>query len=173
MTRPFAFLLVLSLPGLSLAAPAEEQDVERGQRVRVTTTAGERLTGRVGDKSSDALVVELDEEGGSRSIRLADVTSVETGRPQSRCRAAWSSGKWWALIGAASGTTLAFQHEQVREDGATVAEAAALGAWSGGLLGGLIGAAIGALSPGEEWVRVSPAVGAGRGEFSLSVTLTF
>ena len=60
MTRAFAILLALGfLPVLSMA---EEQDVERGHRVRVTTTAGERLTGRVGEKTSDALVVELDED---------------------------------------------------------------------------------------------------------------
>ena len=133
MTQAFMVFLALGLPVLSMA---EEQDVERGQRVRVTTTAGDRLTGRVGEKTSDAFVVELDDDRGSQTIPLVDVTTLETGRPQSRCQSAWSKAKWWALIGAASGLTLGFQHEQVGEDGSSFAEAAALGAWSGGLLGG-------------------------------------
>jgi hypothetical protein len=173
MTQVFRVLLVLGfLPVLSMA---EEQDVERGQRVRVRTTAGERLTGSVGEKTSDALVVELDDDGGSRSIPLVDVTTLETGSPQSRCQSAWSTAKWWALIGAASGLTLGFQHEQVGEDGSSFAEAAALGAWSGGLFGGLIGAWIGAANPGEEWVTVNPRVHLGGQDpgFSLSVTLEF
>jgi hypothetical protein len=128
----------------------------------------------VAETTSDAFVIDLDEDGGSRSIPLVDVTSLETGRPRSRCRGAWSKAKWWALIGAASGTTLAFQHEQVGEDGTSAAEAAALGAWSGGLFGGLIGAAVGALNPGEEWVKFSGAFRAGaRPEFSLAVTFAF
>jgi len=169
-------LLVLGfLPVLSLAALVEEQDVESGQRVRVTTTAGERLTGRVGEKTSDALVIEIDDDGGSRSIPLVDVTTLETGRPRSRCQSAWSTAKWWALVGAASGLTLGFQHEQVGEDGSSFAEAAALGAWSGGLIGGLIGAWIGAASPGEEWVTVNPQVHIGGRDpgFSIRVTLGF
>jgi len=174
--RAFMVLLVLgSLPVLSLAALAEEQDVERGQRVRITTTAGERLTGSVGEKTSDALVVELDDDGGSRSIALVDVTTLETGSPQSRCQSAWSKAKWWALIGAASGLTLGFQHDQVGEDGSSFAEAAALGAWSGGLFGGLIGAWIGAANPGEEWVTVNPRAHVGGRDpgFSIQVTLGF
>ena len=173
MTQAFVILLLLGfLPVLSMA---EEQDVERGQRVRVTTTAGERLTGSVGEKTSEALVVELDDDAGSRSIPLVDVTILETGRPQGRCQSAWSTAKWWALIGAASGLTLGFQHEQVGEDGSSFAEAAALGAWSGGLFGGLIGAWIGAANPGEEWLTVNPRVYLGGRDpgFSLSVTLEF
>jgi hypothetical protein len=173
MTQVFMVLLVLGfLPVLSIA---EEQGVERGQRVRVTTTAGERLTGSVGEKTSDALVVELDDDGGSRSIPLVDVTTLETGSPQSRCQSAWSKAKWWALIGAASGLTLGFQHEQVGEDGSSVAEAAALGAWSGGLFAGLIGAWIGAANPGENWVTVNPRVHVGGRDtgFSIQVTLGF
>ena len=172
MTRALAILLVLGL--LPVLSMAEEQDVERGQRVRVTTTAGERLTGSVGEKTSDALVIELDDDDGSRSISLVDVTTLETGRPQSRCQSAWSTAKWWALIGAASGLTLGFQHEQVGEDGASFAEAAALGAWSGGLFGGLIGAWIGAANPEEEWTVNSRVHLGGRDPgFSLVVTLGF
>ena len=173
MAQAFVILLVLGL--LPVLSMAEEQDVEQGQRVRVTTTAGERLTGSVGEKTSDALVVELDDDGGSRSIPLVDVTTLETGSPQCRCQSAWSTAKWWALIGAASGLTLGFQHEQVGEDGSSFAEAAALGAWSGGLFGGLIGAWIGAANPGEEWVKVNSRAHLGGRDpgFSILVTLGF
>jgi hypothetical protein len=173
LTRPILIFVVFGfLPVVSLGAPAEEQKVE-GERVRVTTTAGERLTGRAGKKTSDALVVELDDDGGSRSIPLAAVATLETGRPQSRCQSAWSKAKWWALIGAASGLTLGFQHEQVGEEGSSFGEAAALGAWSGGLLGGLIGAWVGAANPGEEWVTVNPQVHLGGRDPGFSIRVTF
>ena len=171
MTQVFMVLLVLGF--LPVVSMAEEQDVERGQRVRVTTTAGDRLTGRVGEKTSDALVVDLDDDRGSRSIPTVEVASVETSRSRSRSRGAWSKAKWGAFIGAASGTTLGFQHEQVGEDGTSVAGAVALGVWSGGLFGGLIGAAIGALNPGEEWVKVNPRLQLGEQEPGLSLSVTF
>ncbi len=172
MARAFMVLLVLGL--LPLLSMAEEQDAKEGQRVRLTTTAGDRLTGRVAETSSGSIVLELGDDSGSRSIPNDEVASVETRRARSRSGGAWHKAKWGALIGAASGTTLAFQHEQVGEDGASVGEAAALGAWSGGLFGGLIGAVVGALNPGEEWVKVSGAFQTGeRPEFSLSVTFEF
>jgi hypothetical protein len=160
---------------LPSAALAEEQEVERGERVRIETTAGERLTGRARETTSDALVIELDDHRGSRTISSADVSSIETRRARSRSGGAWSKAKWGALIGAVSGTTLGFQHEQVGEDGASVGQAIALGVWSGGIMGGLIGAAVGALSPGEEWVKVNSRFQLGGRDpgFSLSVTLEF
>lgn len=173
MRKPVLVLFVLGC--LSVRSMAEEQEVERGERIRVKTLAGDRLTGRVAETSSDTIVIELDGDSGSRSIPKGDLASIETGAPRSRSRGAWSKAKWGALIGAVSGTTLGFQHEQVGEDGASVAEAIALGAWSGGLFGGLIGAAIGALSPAEEWVKVNPRVQIGGRDpgFSLSFTLEF
>ncbi len=174
MARAFMVLLVLGF--LPLLSMAEEQDVERGQRVRVTTTVGDRLTGRIGERTSDALVVELDDDGGSRSIPLAGVTSLETRRPRSRSRGAWSKAKWGALIGAASGVSVVgFLHEQVAENDASFAEAATLGACWYGYFGGLVGAAIGAANPGEEWVKINPRVHPGGQDpgFSLSVTFEF
>jgi len=169
-----ALVLLLAL-GLSARATAGGEDVERGQRVRVTTTAGERLTGRVLEMTADAILLELERDRGSRSISRTEVAGLETRGARSRSRAAWSKAKWGALIGAVSGTTLGFQHEQIGEDGTSVGGAVALGVWSGGLFGGLIGAAVGALRPGEEWVNVSPRVHLGTRDrgFSLSVTLEF
>ena len=167
--------MVLLLTFLPLLSSAEEQDIEWGKRVRLATTAGDRLTGRVVETTSDAIVIELDDSSGSRSIPKTELVGAEAEAPRSRCRGAWSKAKWGALIGAVSGTTLGFQHEQVGEDGSTVAEAVALGAWSGGLFGGLIGAAIGALNPGNEWVKVNPRVQLGARDpgFSLSFTIEF
>jgi hypothetical protein len=168
-----SFLLVLvCLSGRSLAA---EQNVARGERVRVETTARERLTGRVAETSSETIVLELEDDSGSRSISRGDVAGVETRRPRSRSGGAWHKAKWGALLGAVPGAiSLGIQHEAVGEDGASVAGAAALGAWSGGLFGGLIGAAVGALSPGEEWVKVSGGAAPGKDSgFSLSVTFEF
>jgi hypothetical protein len=168
-------MALFALGFLPFASFAEQQEVEPGERVRIKTTAGERLTGRAGETTSDALVIELDDDRGSRTISSAEVSSIETRRARSRSGGAWSKAKWGALIGAVSGTTLGFQHEQVGEDGASVGEAIALGVWSGGLMGGLIGASIGALSPGEEWVKVSPQVRLGGRDpgFSLSISLEF
>jgi hypothetical protein len=170
------FVMALFVLGvLPLLSLAEEQDVGRGERVRVETTAGDRLTGRVAESSSEGMVIELEDDGGSRSIPVQSVASIETEAPRSRSRGAWSKAKWGALIGAVSGTTLGFQHEQVGEDGASVAEAVALGVWSGGIMGGLIGAVIGAVNPGEEWVKVDPRAQLGGRDpgFSISVTLEF
>jgi hypothetical protein len=172
MRKSVMVLLVLACwPFVSLA---EEHEVDRGERIRVETKAGERVTGLVEESSSDSIVVML-EDGRSRSIPRENLASVETSVPRTRCRGAWSKAKWGALIGAVSGTTLGFQHEQVGEDGATVGEAVALGAWSGGLFGGLIGATLGALNPGEEWVKVNPRIQLGGRDpgFSLSVSFEF
>lgn len=167
--------VLLALAFLARPSLAEEQKVERGERIRLRTTAGERWTGRATETTSDSLVIELDDERGSRTIATDELSSLETRRVRSRKGGAWHKAKWGALLGAVSGTTLGFQHEQVGEDGASVTEAVALGVWSGGVLGGLVGAAIGALSPGEEWVKVQPGVRIGGRDpgFSLSVTLEF
>ena len=168
-------MLLLGLLGAAIPAAAEDERGERGERVRITTSTGNRWMGRVTEETSDAIVVELDGEGGSRSIPLVEVAGIEHLRPRSRSEAAWSRAKWGALLGAVPGAiSLGLQHEQVGEDGTSVGGAAALGAWSGGLLGGLIGAAVGALNPGEEWVTISTGLRTGRDAgFSLSVTFEF
>jgi hypothetical protein len=169
-----AFMVFLALGFMPLLSMAEEQHLEPGQRVRLTTTAGDRLTGRVAETDSDAFVIDLEDESGSRSVARSDLASIETARARSRAGGAWHKAKWFALIGAVSGTTLGFQHEQVGDDGATVGEAVALGVWSGGIVGGLLGAAVGALSPGDEWVKISTGVQGGRDPgFSIAVTLEF
>ena len=95
-----AMLLCLVLAGASARARAqgqEVQEVEKGQRVRVTTSTGDRLIGRLAEKTPSTLRVELEEDGGSRSVPLADVARLETGRRRSRSQGAWAKAKWGAL----------------------------------------------------------------------------
>jgi hypothetical protein len=176
----YAALAFLALACFPDRASADGSDVERGDRVRVSTRTLDEKTGVVESAAADVLSIRFDGELGSLSIPVAELTRVEVSQgPRGRCTAAWSKAKWGALIGAVPGAiSLALQHDQVGEDGSSAGEAALLGAWSGGLFGGLIGAAIGALSPGEAWERVSlsPAfqIGTGgRGGFSLQVSVAF
>jgi hypothetical protein len=164
--------------GAVLCSPSlSEAQVETGDRVRVTTKSDDkRWTGRVKETTPDGFVLELENaESASRSIALSDVKTLETRSPRTPKQGAWSKAKWGALIGGVSGLTLAFQHEQVGENGASGEDAALLGAWSGALFGGLIGALVGALNPGEGWVDVHPQVqiGGRNPTLGLAVTIEF
>ena len=159
---------------------AEEQEVEEGARVIVSTTEVDTMTGYVEKLTTDTLLIKLDGESRSVSVPLVNLKKIEISRGRrSRSQAAWSKAKWGALIGAVPGAvSLGLGHEQIGEDGASVGKAAALGAWSGGLFGGLIGVAIGAMSPGEAWEKVSPSfyiatTGQGAPGFSFAVTIGF
>jgi hypothetical protein len=172
-----AFLL---FAWLSDGAFAVEANVDPGDRVRVSTRSIDKRTGVVETATADAIQIRLDGEIHSLEIPVAELTRIEISQgPRGRCAAAWSKGKWGALIGAVPGAiSFALQHEQVGEDGSSAGEAALLGAWSGGLVGGLIGAWIGARNPGEAWEKVSlsPALrlgSRGGGGFSLSVSVGF
>lgn len=172
----FAFLALACFPHRTFA---DESDVERGDRVRVSTLTLDKKSGVVESAAPGVLSIRLDGELGSISIPVAELKSIEISHgPRTRCAAAWSKGKWGALIGGISGISLGFQHEEVGEEGLSFGEAALLGAWSGGLIGGLIGAAIGAGNPGEVWenVSLSPAIhfgSGGKSGFSLRVNVAF
>lgn len=158
-------------------ASAEEQELETGIRVRVSTADGDKITGRIEKLDADTLLIELNDESRTLSVPFVGMTQIEVSRGRrSRAQAAWTKAKWGALIGAVPGAiSLSMQHEQVGEDGSSIAEAVALGALSGGLFGGLIGAAIGAISPGEAWQAVSTTVRigpTGRGDSGLSFAIT-
>ena len=184
------FLTLVALSCSSALAVADDQRdpesearsplaLEEGARVRVARTDAERVTGRVEQLSGSELMLRLDESVETLSIPFGNVEAIEvsTGR-RSRGEAAWSKAKWGALIGAVPGAILlGVGHEQVGEDGSSVGEAAALGAWSGGLFGGLAGALIGALRPGEKWENVTPALsidGVGKdSQLSVGITIRF
>ena len=113
-----------------------------------------KVTGRVEALTSDTLVFDPDDRTGFVSIPIAALLRLEISRgARSRKDSAWKRAKWGAAIAAGAGAiSLGLQHQQVG-GGVGPAEAAALGAWSGGLFGGLIGALVGAARPAEHWER--------------------
>jgi len=148
-------LLVVVLP--MQAAAQDASTVAPGARVRVRTSDGRTLIGRVDAITPASL--ELQPEGQSITIAVPKpaLARVEVSRgPRTRKASAWAGAKKGALIGGIPGAVLlALQHDQVGA-GVSIPHAAALGAWSGGLFGGLIGALVGASRPGEHWERVQP-----------------
>lgn len=176
-------IIVFLVLGCSIDVGAEEQrstaqeQLDTGARVRVSTADADGITGRIEQINADSLLIELAGESRSLSVPFVDMTKIEVSRGRrSRAQGAWTKAKWGALIGAVPGAiSLGVGHEQVGENGSSVAEAVALGAFSGGLFGGLIGAAIGAISPGEAWEGVSPTFLIGpteRGDFGFSFAVT-
>lgn len=127
------------------------------QRVRLWTDAADAVIGRVAAVTPQS--VQISVAGiepiivATTAVRRVEVSRGQTSRGAGFRRGALRGALILAAIGAVSG---ALQHEQVGEDGATVAEAAALGIWSGGLFGGLIGGAIGAARAGDRWEQVWP-----------------
>ena len=113
------------------------------------------VTGRVEASTSETLVIQPDKKTAAVSMPVASLSRIEISKGlRSRKASAWNRAKWGAVIGAAPGAlSLGLQHEQVG-GGSSVAEAAALGAWSGGLFGGLVGAVVGSAHRGEIWERV-------------------
>ena len=127
------------------------------QRVRMWTDAADAVVGRVSAVTPQTVQVSV---SGAEPVTVATKTirRVEISRGQTSKGQGFKKGALWgaiilASIGAVSG---ALQHEAVGEDGATVAEAALLGIWSGALFGGLIGGAIGAARAGDNWEQVWP-----------------
>jgi hypothetical protein len=127
------------------------------QRVRVWTDASDAVVGVVAMVNPQTVQLEVT---GVDPITVATsaIRRVEVSRGRTTKGQGFRKGALWgaiilASIGAVSG---GLQHEQVGEDGATVAEAALLGLWSGALFGGLIGGAIGAARAGDRWEQVWP-----------------
>jgi hypothetical protein len=139
------------------AAAQAALPISVNQRVRLWTDASDALVGRVVMVSPQTVQVEVT---GVEPITVATTTvrRLEVSRGQTTKGQGLKKGALWgaiilASIGAVSG---ALQHDQVGDDGATVAEAALLGIWSGALFGGLIGGAIGAARAGDNWEQVWP-----------------
>ena len=127
------------------------------QRVRLWTDAADAVVGTVAAVTPQSVQISL---GGVDPITVATtaVRRVEVSRGQTSRGAGFGKGalRGALILGAIGAVLSALQHEQIGDDGATVAEAAALGVWSGGLFGGLIGGAIGASRAGERWEQVWP-----------------
>ena len=153
---------LVSLAVLSgLAPPASAQSsfpIAVDQRVRLWTDAADAVTGRV--TAVTPATVQLSVDGRNQvTVATRSVRRVEVSRGQSTTRGAgFRKGaiRGAIILASISAVSAMLQHEQVGEDGATVAEAALLGIWSGGLFGGLIGGGIGAARAGEQWEQVWP-----------------
>jgi len=119
--------------------------------VRLTIAGDSTRVGRV--VSATAQSVRLADD--DHDIATKNITKVEVGRSQgSKAKKYAIRG---AIISAAIGAiSLGLQHDTVGEDGSSVGEAVALGAFSGGLFGGLIGGAIGATKSADRWEQVWP-----------------
>ena len=144
-----------------VAPPASSQSslpIAVDQRVRLWTDAADAITGHVAAVTPSTVQLSVDGRG-PVTVATRSVRRVEISRGQSTTRGAgFRKGaiRGAIIMGALGAILLPLQHEQVGEDGATVAEAVALGLWSGGLFGGLIGGGIGAARAGEQWEQVWP-----------------
>ena len=159
MQNPLARILIVWLI-LGSSVPARAQTllpIKVDQRVRIWTAAAEAMTGRVAAVARDTIQIEVD--GRAReTVAAVTIRKIEiSGGPKSRGAGAKRGAIRGALIGGAIGAiSLALQHDDVGDDGASVGEAIALGLWSGALFGGAIGAGIGAARAGEAWTQVFP-----------------
>jgi hypothetical protein len=154
MRATLTMIVMVNLSPVPLRAQAPPA-IDVGARIRVWTSEMRTVTGRVEASTSETLVVQPDKKTASVSMPLASLSRIEISKGlRSRKASAWRRAKWGAAIGAVPGAiSLGLQHEEVG-GGSSVAEAAALGAWSGGLFGGLVGALVGSAHPDEIWERV-------------------
>ena len=156
--RPVCFVVLVMLCGLVHSAFAQSTfPIAVDQRVRLWTDAPDAVTGRVAAVTPATVQVAVD---GREPVTVANtaIRRVEISRGRSTRGAGFRKGaiRGAIILAAISAVSAALQHEQVGEDGATVAEAALLGIWSGGLFGGLIGGGIGAARAGDRWEQVWP-----------------
>lgn len=150
--------VVAALCGLGSPARAQSSlPIAADQRVRLWTDAADAVVGRVISVTPQNVQVAV---SGVDPITVATtaVRRVEVSRGRISKGQGFRKGALWGaiILGSIGAVSGAFQHEQVGEDGATVAEAALLGIWSGGLFGGLIGGGIGAARAGDRWEQVWP-----------------
>ena len=127
------------------------------QQVRVWTDAADAVVGRVAAVTPQSVQIAV---AGRDPVTVATtaVRRVEVSRGTRSRGAGFRRGaiRGALILGALGAVLLPLQRGEVGDDGATVAEAAALGIWSGGLFGGLIGGAIGAARAGDRWEQVWP-----------------
>jgi len=152
MRRIIAVMIAACVSTPALAQSAFPVSVD--QRVRVTLVTGTRVVGRVTSVTTNDFQVAGD-DGRSHSANRNELKQIEVSRGLT------SKWKKYALRGAIiagviGAISLGLQHDTVGENGSSVGEAVALGAWSGGLFGGLVGGAIGAAKGADRWEQVWP-----------------
>jgi len=150
--------LIVAIAWTPLPCAAQSSlPVTADQRVRLWTDAADAVVGTVAAVTPQSVQISV---GGVDPITVATtaVRRVEVSRGQTSRGAGFRKGalRGALILGAIGAVLSALQREQIGDDGATVAEAAALGIWSGGLFGGLIGGAIGASRAGDRWEQVWP-----------------
>jgi len=160
MCRPRLVCLVVLAVLSGLAPPASAQSglpIAIDQRVRLWTDAADAVTGRVTAITPATVHVAADDHD-PMSVATTTVRRVEISRGRTSRGAGFRKGatRGAIIMGALGAISLGLQHEQVGEQGSSVAKAAALGVWSGGLFGGLLGGAIGAARSGDRWEQVWP-----------------
>jgi hypothetical protein len=156
--RPVCLVVLAVLSGLAPPASAQSNlPIAVDQRVRLWTDAADAVTGRVTAVTPATAQVAVD---GRDPVTIATtaVRRVEISRGRTSRGVGFRKGaiRGALIMGALGAISLGLQHEQVGEEGSSVAKAAALGVWSGGLFGGLIGGAIGAARAGDRWEQVWP-----------------
>jgi hypothetical protein len=155
MTRLWPAIALVLSASPAFGQPAAPLPVAPNQRVRVTIDSTTIHSGRVLSATADAFQVATD-DGSTVTVGRNNLQTIEVSRGRtSRMRSYAIRGALYS--GLAGAISLGLQHETVGENGASVGEAAALGAFSGGLFGGLIGGGIGLAKRTDRWERVWPA----------------
>ena len=154
------FVRLVTVGSLCVAVPSTAQarlPIAVDERLRIWTDAADATTGRVTAVTPDTVQLAIDGHEPA-TVAVSTIRRIEVSRSDSSRGAGFKkSAIRGAIIMAAIGAVLLpLQHESVGEDGSSVGEAVALGAWSGGLFGGLIGGAIGAARAGDRWEQVYP-----------------
>ncbi len=153
-TRMASLVVLAVLSGLATPASAQSSlPIAVDQRVRLWTDAADAVTGRVA--AVTPATVQLSVDGREVTVASPSVRRVEISRGHSTRGAGFKKGaiRGAIIMGALGAILLPLQ---IGESGQSVAEAVALGAWSGGLFGGLIGGGIGAARAGDKWEQVWP-----------------
>ena len=159
MSRSFVVgALIVAVACTPLPSAAQSSlPIAVDQRVRLWTDAADAVVGRVAAVTPQS--VQIAAAGGDPiTVATTAVRRVEVSRGTTSRGAGFRKGalRGALILGALGAVLLPLQRGEVGDDGATVAEAVALGLWSGGLFGGLIGGAIGAARAGDRFEQVWP-----------------
>lgn len=156
-------LLAAALPPGAGAQPLPREVLPaHGARVRLVTTAGDRLTGVLGLIVADTLMLTVRDRAGpplsARPVAVDHVRELWVSRGRGRGRGALYGFGLGLVGGAAVGATLGVLSATERQgcDFCTKEAGAAFGAIGGAILAAPLGAVVGALHGRERWERRWP-----------------
>ena len=157
----FSFALILGLAVLAPGAGAQSlSDLSAGDRIRLTTSPANGLTGTVVRVAGDSLLFTTGAGPEVQAVPFAGLESLEVAFPMSAGRAAGRGALIGLGVGAVLGAMVAAGTcEPNREDfpcnsARQRVELALLGGVAAGLPGAVIGALVGAAARGTRWVRI-------------------